>query len=69
MNLESIRCGIVQGGMCEEAIMIISKKRAKRLIRIGKAREAGTTRDHENQNELYAIVDRLDKKRIDHYRL
>jgi len=47
--------------------MIISEKHAMRLIREGKAIIVGTMFD--NDMITYAIVDRLDKKRTDHFKM
>ena len=44
--------------------MIISKKHAQGLIKQGKAVHGGYTRDSDS---YYAIIDRLDMQRTDHY--
>jgi hypothetical protein len=44
--------------------MLISKQYARRLIKQGKAAHGGYTR---NAVCYYAIIDRYDKQRTDHY--
>ncbi len=50
----------------EECKMMLSEKYLKRLVKEGKARYIGKTRDC---GWRWAIVERLDKQRIDHYRI
>lgn len=46
--------------------MIISKSQALKLIREGKARRIGELKPN-SRGEIYAILDRYDEQRQDHY--
>lgn len=46
--------------------MIISKAYAKKLIKSGKAKIASINKPDSN-GIVYVAIDRLDKKRVDHY--
>jgi hypothetical protein len=47
--------------------MIIKEKYAKELIRRGKARRVGYVAKNHTMGHYYAIVERIDLNRTDHY--